>query len=335
MRTALLRATLPFLVLLASAGCRPRGPAAPVHASDDAAFAAAETAPLPGLDPDDRPIAADRIRPGDVLALRVLGATGLDQPAMPVDRSGRVHLALSGDVSIAEQTLPDAEERLTVAMRKHDRFAQAVLTVVDAKGRFASVIGAVDKPGNVPLVGEGRVAEVLAAAGGPKFTTVEDRLVALGDLDAARVTRDGQALPIDLRLAMQGDRRHDVRLLPGDVIFVPPLLDGRISVLGHVSKPRTMAFRRGLRLTEALAEAGGTTQPADLQDVRVLRGGLVHPRMYVANLRDVLAARRPDVELAPGDVVFVTEHWFATTTDVLGRLVPAVATTILASTLAK
>jgi polysaccharide export outer membrane protein len=96
-----------------------------------------------------------------------------------------------------------------------------------------------------------------------------------------------------------------------------------------------MAFRRGLRLTEALAESGGITQPADLEDVRVLRGGLAHPRMYVANLKDVLAAKRPDVELAPGDVVFVTEHWFATTTDVLARLVPAVATTVLAGTIVK
>jgi polysaccharide export outer membrane protein len=93
-----------------------------------------------------------------------------------------------------------------------------------------------------------------------------------------------------------------------------------------------MSFRRGLRLTEALAESGGLTRPADSDDVRILRGGLVRPRIFVASVRDVLAGRRLDVELAPGDIIYVSEHWFATTTDVLEKVIPTAATTLLATT---
>jgi hypothetical protein len=53
-------------------------------------------------------------------------------------------------------------------------------------------------------------------------------------------------------------------------------------------------------------------------------------------MNDVLAARRPDVELAPGDVVYVSEHWFASVTDVLEKIIPTAATVMLgASVFAK
>jgi polysaccharide biosynthesis/export protein len=138
--------------------------------------------------------------------------------------------------------------------------------------------------------------------------------------------RDGKRVPIDVRLAVEGVVRHNVRVHPGDIIVVPPALDGRIVVLGHVNKPGTVSWRRGLRLTEVLADCGGMTKSADSEDIRVLRGGYAHPKLYVANAKDVLAGVRPDVVLAQGDVIYVTEHWFASMGDVLEKIVPAAAT---------
>jgi polysaccharide export outer membrane protein len=330
-----MRTAVALLVALTLAGCGHPGPVAPSLLADDPSFSTEDVPPPAGLDPG-LPAAADLIYPGDVLSMRVLGASGLDIPTLPVDRSGRVHLPLAGDVLIGNRTLADAEALLTTALTRHDRFARPTLSLIEAKGRFATVVGAVEKPGNVPLLGEGRLVEVLASVGGARVTTQEDRLVPLGDLDGTRVVRSGQSLPVDLRLALQGNPRHNIPLLPGDIVYVPPVLEGRITILGHVARARTMGFRRGLRLTEALAEAGGLTRPADLEDVRILRGGLARPRVYVASMNDVLAARRPDVELAPGDVVFVSEHWFASVTDVLEKIIPTAATVMLgASVLAK
>lgn len=326
-----MRTAAALLVALSLAGCGRVGPVAPSLPSDDAAFLADEAPPPAGIDPD-LPLAADLIRPGDLLSMRVLGAPGLDVPSLPVDRAGRVHLPLIGDLVVGNHTLVDAEALLTTALGRHERFARPVLSVIESKGRFVTVIGAVEKPGNVPLLGEGRLIEVLASVGGARVTTQEDRLVPLGDLDGTRVVRGGQSLPLDLRQALQGNPRHNVPLLPGDIVYVPPVLEGRIIILGHVARPRTMGFRRGLRLTEALAEAGGLTRPSDPEDVRILRGGLARPRVFVASVNDVLAARRPDVELVAGDVVFVSEHWFATVTDVLEKVIPTAATTLLATT---
>ena len=147
--------------------------------------------------------------------------------------------------------------------------------------------------------------------------------------------RNGRALPVDAKLALEGAPRHNVRIRPGDVIVVPPALAGRIIVLGQVAKPQTLTYRRGIRLTEVLAECGGLTKDADSDDVRILRGGYAHPKLYVANAKDVLAGVRSDVVLAPGDVVYVTEHWLASVSDVLNRVIPAAATAAFFTTVVK
>jgi polysaccharide biosynthesis/export protein len=105
-------------------------------------------------------------------------------------------------------------------------------------------------------------------------------------------------------------------------LFVPSVRLGHVAVLGLVGQPKSFPFRPGLRLTEALALAGGTTADADGGDLRIIRGDRTSPRVYVASLSAIVAGESPDVELQAGDVVFVTEHWFATATNVLNRLAP-------------
>jgi polysaccharide export outer membrane protein len=200
---------------------------------------------------------------------------------------------------------------------------------------LGTVSGAVEHPGYGPIVGDARLADVLAAVGGPRITATTDKPNVLGDLDGTRVVRDGKTLPVSARLALEGSPRHNIRVRPGDVIFVPPALEGRIIVLGHVGKPQTLPYRRGLRLTEVLADSGGLTKEADSEDIRIVRGGYAHPKLYVANAKEVLTAVRPDVLLAPGDVVFVTEHWFASIGEVLDRVIPASATALLFASVIK
>jgi hypothetical protein len=55
--------------------------------------------------------------------------------------------------------------------------------------------------------------------------------------------------------------------------------------------------------------------------------------VYRADLNAVISGKTADVVLAPGDVVFVTEHWFATTTDGLNRLTPLLAAATVSTAL--
>jgi len=315
--------------------CNPALTPAPTEPGSDPAFEEAPAQEKPGVDDVDEE-GPEALQPGDVVAVRVVGDREQELRPMPIDRWGFVHLPLMGSVKLTGGSVAEAEARLQKALGRVDKFSRVSLETVELRGRQVSVLGAVEHPGVVALVGDTRLVTALAAAGGPRTTTVEDRLMPLGDLDGMRLVRGGKALPIDPRLAIEGDPRHNVRIKPGDTIYVPPATTQRVMVLGDVGRPRSLAFRAGMRLTEALAESGGLTKAADASDVRIVRGGYAAPRVYVASPKDLFAGRAPDVRLAPGDVVFVTEHWLATVGQVLERLVPTTATAVLVgSTLAR
>lgn len=320
------------LLTVGASGCARPIPTAPVT-PDDAGFTAEAPPPRPGIDDVDE-TEPEVIRPGDVLSARIVGDNQLDVQQTSIDRAGFIHLPLIGSVKVAGKSLEEAQSTVQKALRTLDRYSVVNLGLVEGKGRTATVLGAVERTGVIPLVGDPRLADVLAAAGGPRSTGIEDRLVSLGDLDGTRVMRNGKPLPIDVRQALSGDVRHNVRIRPGDVVYVPPTLAARVTVLGHVGHPRTMAFRQGMRLSECLAEAGGLTKLADGGDIRVVRGGFAKPRVYTASLKDLVNGRGPDIVLAAGDIVYVTEHWFASVGEVLEKLIPVAVTGLAVSTVA-
>jgi polysaccharide biosynthesis/export protein len=327
--SGLLRGAALSAALGIGSGCQPRGAFAPSAPQDDPGFEAERAPPRPGVGED--PTAPDLIHPGDVLAMRMLGDKDEGTQALTVDRGGFVHVPLAGDVRVADRTLTEAEGDLQAAIGRYDRIGRVLLSMVEAKSHYATVVGAVEHPGNVPLIGDARLADVIATSGGPRSAVASEQLIAMGDIDGARLVRGGVTIPVDARKALEGDPHHNVRVHPGDLIYVPPSLAARVVVLGYVSKPASLPFREGLRLTEALAEAGGLTPAADLGDVRILRGGYAHPRLYVTSVRDLFAGRRSDPRLAAGDVIYVSEHWFATVGEVMEKVIPATMAAVLVS----
>ena len=321
------------VALLATTGCSGAIPRAPSQPSDDASFEPPAGVVAPGL-PDDPPVPFS-IRPGDGLHLRTVSVDPLDVPDLTVDATGSVHVPLAGDVGVGGLGLGEAEKRIETALHPHDRFARVSLSLTAASGHRATVVGAVEHPGLYELRPETRVAEVMVLAGGPRSAASEGELVDLADLEAARVVRDGATLPVSVGAALMGDPRHNVRVRAGDLVYVPPARGRLVSVLGEVQSPKNILFHAGMRLTEALAAAGGATKDADEADVRVVRGSLARPRVYRASLKAVVAGKGGDVELAAGDVVFVTEHWFASATNVVNRLTPLLAASALTATLVR
>ena len=56
-----------------------------------------------------------------------------------------------------------------------------------------------------------------------------------------------------------------------------------------------------------------------------MRGPLREPQVYTASVKDLTGGKATDVELAPGDIVYVTKAWYASTADVLNALSPIIA----------
>jgi polysaccharide export outer membrane protein len=310
-------------------------PTAPLQPKkEELGFAAVHLERAVGLEPETP--GPFSLLPGDRLRVRLLSDDEGEPFEAVVDGGGELQLPLGVRARVEGMQLEEARQALETSVRQLDRFAVLSLALLEPAGHQATVVGQVVKPGSYVLQNRTRVATLLARAGG-ELSHVDERgeLMALGDLRATRLLRDDKPLPIDIDSALQGDPRHNVLVHPGDTLFVPPLTHSRVMVLGDVNKPKTVRYRHGMRLTEALAVAGGAADTSDRSDVRVVRGPLSAPRIYRVDLAALMDGDGRDAVLAPGDVVFVTRHWFATAAETLERLTPLVTTAAIGVALAK
>ena len=292
---------------------------APTFPHDDPAFTPPQEIELEGVD-DDAPHALTLL-PGDVLSIQTISTDTETFDGIVVDERGFIHIPLAGDIEVGGMTLVSAAGQIEGALRRFNSVVRVGLRIAAPNGHMATVLGAVGDPGRIPLSPGMRVADVLAAAGGPgPSVEPEGESAPQADLGGARLIRNGAQIPISFQKALEGDPRHNIRVQPGDHLYVPFARGRTITVLGSVSAPGVFAYRRNVRLTEVLARAGGLDSAGDRTDVHIVRGSLERPQAYRASLRAIINGNRSDVVLAPGDVVYVTEEWTAHVGEVLSRL---------------
>ena len=79
-----------------------------------------------------------------------------------------------------------------------------------------------------------------------------------------------------------------------------------MSVLGEVNRPLVFSLERDIRLSEAIAQAGGATQLAAASRVRVIRYQNGQTVTHVADLDAIQAGDgATDLQLERGDLIFV------------------------------
>ncbi|MBN8614723.1 MAG: SLBB domain-containing protein [Deltaproteobacteria bacterium] len=307
--------SLTACAIVALSACTPSFPRAPTLPSERDAFGQAQSVVPSGID-DDAPSALS-LEPGDVITLVLQSAEREEQPNLVVDERGVVHVPLAGDVEVGGMPLTQAEQRLETALRQYDRTVRVSILLADARGHVATVIGAVQEPGRFAVTPGMRLTDLLAEAGGPARNEEENVGFSGADLGGARLVRRGETMPVSVTLALNGDPRHNVRVRPGDVLYVPADLQRLVTVLGQVTTSQVMPHRPGMRITQSLALAGGLTRDGNWGDVRVIRGDSEHPRVYQASVADIVDGRAPDVVLAPGDIVYVASAGHADLRDVM------------------
>ena len=171
-------------------------------------------------------------------------------------------------------------------------------------GATAAVEGEVQRPAIYELRGATTMSGLVGLAGG--LTSAADSSV------ASLVRIDDQRMRIAINVPLDTAAGRDEKIRNGDAVRIGrlrPTLDAGVTLEGYVFRPGTMAWRQGMRLTDALRSLEELRPNADLNYVLVRRE--MPPDRHVVFLSADLAAalRNPgskaDLALAARDRIIV------------------------------
>lgn len=225
-----------------------------------------------------------------------------------VAEDGTISMPLLGDVQVAGKTPAEIASQLKRLLEeKYMQRASVDVQILEFQSRPISVLGAVQRPGNLAFSGRWTLLEALTAAGGLAETHGR-YLYVLRRADNG--LSDQVAIDLNQLLA-QGDPRANIPIFANDLINVPPAVDLTVYCIGEVVRPGVLTFKSSERVTllAAIAHAGGLTDRAGR--ILIKRADPTDgPGELTVDYKRILAGKAPDVELKAGDVIVVKESFF-------------------------
>lgn len=93
-------------------------------------------------------------------------------------------------------------------------------------------------------------------------------------------------------------------------VFVKEFNSRKIFVLGHVKKPGPYAYEENMTIIGAIARAAGTSQYASPNRTVITRDYAGGQKKMTARVADIGRGEAADIQLFPGDIIFVPESIF-------------------------
>jgi len=264
-----------------------------------------------------------KLTPGDVLEISVAGHEDMKKE-LPVRPDGRISYIYVGDLVAGGRTVPELRSELETSLRAYMRYPQVAVVVRKAREAQFTIMGKVVRPGVYPINGPVSIVAAVALAQGLASGQYEGSTIEIADLPSSYLVRRNRVVPVDFeRLIQRGDTTQDVVLEDGDYIYIPSSLAQEVFILGEVFKPRSYGIRGRLTLMKAISESGGFKSTARLGNIIILRGQYGKKTVIPVNVKEILAGKLADPELAVGDVVWVPQTILSNLAEALNQVMPA------------
>jgi protein involved in polysaccharide export with SLBB domain len=202
------------------------------------------------------------VGPGDTLDIQLYG----NEPSsyeLTVERDGRINFPKLGPIMVSGMTFDAARTVIEQHVAKQLIGTHVSVTMEDLRSIRVFVLGEAQKPGSYTVSGLSTMTNALFVSGGVKK---------IGSLRNIQLKRDGRLVTtLDLYdLLLRGNTSGDRQLLPGDVIFIPPIGD-TVSVYGSVRRPAIYELKTEKTAAQAIDIAGGLLPDADAKDAQLER----------------------------------------------------------------
>ncbi len=209
------------------------------------------------------PVPADYVvGPGDELDVQLYGTKNANLKLL-VGRDGHVSFPELGPISVGGQTFANVKAALESRVERQMVGVRANVTMGDIRTIRVFVLGDAKSPGSYAISGLGTITSALFAAGGVQ---------PVGSLRNIQLKRSGGLVRrLDLYdMLIRGDTTDDAKLLPGDVIFIPPI-GPTVTVAGEVHRPAIYEIRNETSVADVVQLAGGLTPEADTAKLALTR----------------------------------------------------------------
>jgi polysaccharide export outer membrane protein len=215
-------------------------------------------------------------------------------------------------VQVSGLTLAEAQIKIQDAYREQIKDVEVFLAYKDRIVRKVELAGLVQVP-SIPVDGRLRLFEVMSIA----------RVPSNANLFKSYVVRENSLLPVDLfKLIKEGDMLQNIVMRGGDKVYIADPSASTLMVLGEVGKERVVDVPDGfMTLRKAIGEAGGILSSGDRAYIQVIRGNILHPKIYTLHWEHVVRLPNDSMLLIPGDIVYVAarplSEWNRFVTDLL------------------
>jgi protein involved in polysaccharide export with SLBB domain len=242
---------------------------------------------------NDVPVPSDYVvGAGDQIIVQLFGTQNRTL-RLVVGRDGRINFPELGPINVAgrnfESVARDLEQRVTGQMIG----VRASVSMGDTRSIRIFVVGEANRPGTYTVSGLATITSALYSAGGVK---------PIGSLRDIQLKRGGAIVRrLDLYdLLLRGDTTDDAKLLPGDVIFIPPV-SATVAVDGEVQRPAIYELKGNTSVSDMVQLAGGLTSNADSSRAALVRVDETRARVVIDLALDKDGARGRGELLRRGD----------------------------------
>jgi protein involved in polysaccharide export with SLBB domain len=215
---------------------------------------------------------------------------------LTVGRDGRINFPELGPINVGGQRFTAVQSNIAARVEREMIGVRASVTMGDTRSIRVYVFGEAKRPGSYTISGLGTISSALFAAGGVK---------PIGSLRNIQLKRNGQLVrDFDLYdMLIRGDSTDDAKLLPGDIVFIPPV-GNTITVSGEVRRPAIYEARHENTVFDVIQLAGGLTSEADSSKASLTR--IDEKRQRVVMTVDLTRTSGPTQNVRNGDVLVVS-----------------------------
>lgn len=253
------------------------------------------------------------IGPGDQLLVRIWGQINFNAD-LTVDRNGTIYIPQVGAIQVGGTKYGEVQSQIHDSVARIYKNFSLSVNLGQLHPIRIFVIGQARYPGSYTVSSVSTLVSAIFATGGPGPQ---------GSLRHIQLRRNG-AIVADFDmydLLVNGDKSHDVPLLPGDVIYIPPA-GPQVAIYGSVKSPAIFELKDGERKVDAtgaptnaalggatsgtvgdiLADAGGLTSMASLSRASLER---IDPQQHQRALDIPLDATGRSTPMQDGDILRV------------------------------